>query len=192
VSTAIDDRILDAAARVFTEVGFHNASMERIADAAGVSRVTLHRRGVTKDASLGALVARGTERYRARLWPALVAGGTAHERLVLALDALCAAAEEEMPLLLALQAQADGVFHDSGTPAMTAAAFAQPFERILRDGREDGTLAVTDPVAQATLLFNLVGWTYVHLRSGHGWPAEDARAHVSRVALEGMAGRPRA
>jgi AcrR family transcriptional regulator len=189
MSATIDERILDAAAGVFATAGFHAASMERIADAAGVSRVTLHRRGVTKDAILAALVARGTERYRAQLWPALVAEGSARERLALALGALCAVAEAEMPLLLALQAQADGVFHEPGRPAMTVAEFSRPFERILRDGREDGTLAVEDPVAEATLLFNLVGWTYVHLRAGHGWPAETARTRVTRLALDGAASR---
>ena len=164
--------VLAAARTVFAEVGFHAASMERIASAAGLSRVTLHRRGITKETLLADLVAEGIERYRSLLWPALTAEGSGRERLELALRALCDAAESDLPLLLALESRSDGVFHDPGEPGLTAAEFVAPFERILRDGAADGSLEADDPARAATLLFNLVGWTYLHLRSGHGWPAE--------------------
>ena len=41
-------------------------TMQQVAAEAGLSRVTLHRRGVTKDALLGGLVERATEALRAR------------------------------------------------------------------------------------------------------------------------------
>jgi AcrR family transcriptional regulator len=145
-----------------------------------VSRVTLHRRGVTKDGLLAELVARATEDYRRLMWPALTGEGTGAERLAQALDALCEVAEEHMSLLAALRAQSDGVFHrQDQEEALTRSVFTEPIERLLRDGIADGSLREVDPLETATVLFNLVGWTYVHMRTGHGWPPERSRAGVS-------------
>jgi hypothetical protein len=52
--------------------------------------------------------------------------------------------------------------------------FTEPLEKLLREGAADGRLRDVDPVQTATVLFNLVGWTYIHLRTGHGWRPERA------------------
>jgi len=181
-----DAELLDAAHRAFTAHGYAGATLERIAAEAGVSRVTLHRRGVTKDGLLAELVARATEDYRRALWPALTAEGSAAERLTAALHALCESAEEHMALLVALRAQSDAIFHRDEEEALTRSVFTEPLERILRDGAADGSLRVTDPLEQATVLFNLVGWTYIHLRTGHGWQPERARRSVIGPVMNGM------
>lgn len=38
----------------------------------------------------------------------------------------------------------------------------------------------------ATVLFNLVGWSYLHLRSGHRWPPDRATEAILDVALNGV------
>ena len=179
--------IVGAAQRVFQAHGYAGATLDRIATEAGVSRVTLHRRGVTKDGLLAELVARATETYRAALWPALTGGGTGAQRLTQALEALCDSAEEHMALLVALRAQSDGVFHrDDQEEALTRSVFTGPLERLLRDGIADGSLREVDPTEMATVLFNLVGWTYIHLRTGHGWKPERARGAVLEPVLNGL------
>ena len=181
-----DEQVLEAASRVLTDHGYAGATLERIADAAGVSRVTLHRRGVTKDGLLAELVARATEGYRRAMWPALTGQGTGAARLAGALEALCSSAEDHMGLLVALRAQSDGIFHREEEEAMTRSVFTEPLERLLRDGMADGTLRNVDPEEQATVLFNLVGWTYIHLRTGHGWPPERAVRAVLDPVLHGL------
>jgi len=123
----------------------------------------------------------------------LTADGSGAARLTQALEAHCAVAEEHLGLLLALRAQADGVFHDDGdeSGALTRRVFTEPFERILRDGVADGSLRVTDPEETATVLFNLVGSTYVHLRTGHLWPPERALRGVLEPTLHGVLAEPR-
>ena len=187
VASTPDALTLEAGRRAFARFGYHAATLERIAEEAGVSRVTLHRRGVTKDAILQALAAEGTSRYRARLWPALTASGSARDRLEMALGALCEAAEDDMELLLALRSQSDGVFHeDAPEDALTRSVFTEPLERLLRDGQADGTLHAEVPEETATVLFNLVGWTYIHLRTGHRWQPQRTREAVVRIALRGV------
>jgi AcrR family transcriptional regulator len=180
-------QLLDAARRALERHGYAGATLERIAAEAGISRVTLHRRGVTKEGLLAELVARATEDYRAAMWPALTSNASGAERLVQALEALCAAAERNMALLLALRAQSDRIFHrDDSEEALTRTVFTEPLEKLLRDGIADGSLREVDPVEMATVLFNLVGWTYIHLRTGHGWnPERAARATLDPV-LQGM------
>lgn len=188
VQAQLSDDLIDAASRAFARHGYQGATLERIAEEAGVSRVTLHRRHISKASVLEALAERATAGYREALWPALTATGTARERLEQALVALCTAAEEYMPLLLALRSQSDGIFHGTGEDdgAMTRTVFTEPLERLLRDGAADGSLRPIDPAEGATVLFNLVGWTYIHLREGHGWPAGRARGSVLDIALNGV------
>ena len=176
-----------AAARAFERYGYAGATLERIAREAGLSRVTLHRRGVTKDGLLAELVAGGTEDYRQELLPALTGEGTGAERLTRALGALCDVAERHMSLLVALRAQSDAVFHLEGEEeATTRTVFTEPFERLLRDGHADGSLREVDAAETATVLFNMVGWTYIHLRSGHRWSPQRAREGVLGPVLDGL------
>ena len=184
-----EERILAGARAALAKHGWAGVTLERVAAEAGVSRVTLHRRGTTKEGLLEALSARAVEEYRAALWPALTAPGDAAGRLEQALTALCSVAEDNLGLLLALGAASDAVFHEEGEQALTRDVFTEPLERLLRDGAADGTLASGDPVEGATVLFNLVGWTYVHLRTGHGWPPERAARATLGVALEGVRAR---
>ena len=51
----IDQGLLEGAHRAIERWGWRQATLERIATEAGVSRMTLHRRGVTRDGLLGAL-----------------------------------------------------------------------------------------------------------------------------------------
>jgi AcrR family transcriptional regulator len=186
-TTTSDSQLLDAARRALEAHGYAGATLERIAAEAGVSRVTLHRRGVTKDGLLAELVARATEDYRAAMWPALTSGASGAERLEQALVALCASAERNMALLVALRAQSDRIFHrEDSDEALTRTVFTEPLDKLLRDGIADGSLREVDPVEMATVLFNLVGWTYIHLRTGHGWNPERAVRATLDPVLHGL------
>ena len=179
--------MLDAGRRAFARFGYHGATAERIAQEAGLSRVTLHRRGVSKELILEVPSEQAVAAYRAALWPALTASGSGRDRLELALEALCNVAEEHLELLLAMRSQTDRVFHeDDEDEALTRSVFTEPFERLLRDGAEDGSLQEVDAQETATILFNLVGGTYIHLRTGHRWSPKRSRALIP-VVVQGLA-----
>lgn len=180
------ETLADAARRAFEQYGYAGTTLELIAEQAGLSRVTLHRRGVTKDGLLAELAARATEEYRKTMWPALTASGSGAERLHAALEALCTSAEENLALLTALRAQSDAVFHRDEEEALTRTVFTEPLERLLLDGIADGSLREVDAEETATVLFNLVGLTYMHMRTGHGWPPERARRAVLDPVWHGL------
>lgn len=189
---ASDAAILAAARRVLDRDGWQATSAERIAKEAGLSRVTLHRRGLTREVILARLAEQAAERYREGMWPVLTSPEPAGERLERGLGTICELAEENLGLLLALDAAANAaVFHDeeaeSEQGALTRDVFTEPLERLLRDGEVEGSVrTLEDPLATATLLFNQVGWTYIHMRSGHGWRAERVREAVVEMALHGV------
>lgn len=184
---ALDIRLLDGARRTVERHGWSGLTLQRVADAAGVSRMTLHRRGVSRELLVAALGDQLERDYREALWPALTAPGTPLERLELALASLCDVVDRNLELLDALgHAERDAVFHEDPKPALTKAVFTEPVQRLLADGAADGSLRVSDPEETATVLFNLVGHTYRHLRIGHGWAPERARPAVIDLALHGV------
>src|SRR5512133_19308 len=187
----LDESLLEGAHRAIERYGWQQATLERIATEAGVSRMTLHRRGVTREGLLGALAERLEAAYRAGMWPALTARGSGRERLEQALAGYCEAVEANLELLAALaEADHNAIFHEEGQRGLTRPGFTERIRSLLQDGAADGSLAPEDPEETATLLLNLVSWTYRHLRRGHGWDAERARAGVLRIALDGVAARP--
>jgi AcrR family transcriptional regulator len=181
--------IVDAARHVLAQDGLAAATLERISAAAGISRMTLHRRGLSKGDILDAIADRLEVDYREAMWPALVATGSGRERLELALHELCEVTESNLALLGALSVQArNAIYHEDDPEPLTRSVFVQPLERLLLDGAADGSLARVDARETATVLFNAVGHTYAHLRTGHGWPPERARTGVIALVVNGLVG----
>jgi AcrR family transcriptional regulator len=186
----VPPHIVDAARHVLARDGLAAATLERISAAAGVSRMTLHRRGLSKGDIIRAIAERLESDYREAMWPALVSRGTAQQRLRRALESLCTVTEQNLELLGALSAASrDAIYHEPGPGALTRKVFTEPLERLLLDGVGDGTLAAADAEETATVVFNVVGHTYTHLRLGHGWSAARARAGVLAVVLDGVIAR---
>jgi len=126
-------------------VGLAQVTVERIAAEAGLSRTTLHRRRVTREALIAALAQRAAEQFRAALWPALTGPGSAADRLQAALEAMFAVADEHLQLLAGMFLAHGEMFHKPGPEALTVDAVADPLERLLRDGAVDGFCARSIP-----------------------------------------------
>ncbi len=176
----IDASLLDAAIAALQEVGWQGLTLERIATAAGVSRVTLWRQRVTLEQITEGLLVRLTTDYRAMLWPILTAEGTGCDRLKEALRALCGVADLHLPLLVAT----DTIFHEAHI--LTRTDFIEPLARLLQDGMSDGSIRAVDHREMASVLFNTVCWTYVHLRAKHQWTPERVQALLLELVLEGL------
>jgi AcrR family transcriptional regulator len=145
---------------------------------------------VSKGDILRALAERLELDYRDAMWGALVARGTASDRLRIALERLCDVSERNLGLLDGLSAPTrDAIYHESGGDRLTRNVFVEPLERLLLDGAADGSLAAVDARETATVLFNAVGHTYRHLRTGHGWELERARAGILELVMSGLVAR---
>src|SRR3954470_9064207 len=186
----VDPQILEGARLAAGKYGWEGATLERIAEEAGVSRMTLHRKGATREVIFDGLREQFESAYRDRLWPFLTAGGDGRERLEGALAELCAINEDNLELLDTLGRRAEAIFHEPGDGAVgTRTPFTEAVARLLRDGALDGSLRSAAPDDDATMLVNLVNHTYRHMRLGHRWAAERARDGVVRLVLDGVSAR---
>ena len=176
-----DPAVLDAVATILGRDGAGGLNLSAIAEEAGISRVTLHRRGLRIGPMIGAVVARASADLREALWGPLTSTDPAADRLGTALEVTCQVFEAHSGVLSAL-------FHvpDGKTPTPTARRagfdFIEPFERILSDGQADGTLRCTDPRSDAEVVVNAVTWSYLHLRRALGWPEDAARTRTIELA----------
>jgi AcrR family transcriptional regulator len=165
-----DERLLAAAAKVLQDAGWQGLTIDAVAEAAGLSRVTAWRLGASREALVAALLSQLNEDYRQAMWPVLVRRGTARERLDAAIDALFDVIDAHLPLLRA----SDTIFHHASTSRLS---FNEPFMRLFEDGRVDQSVAQigADPEESSDILFNALCWPYVHLRGSHHWSAARAR-----------------
>jgi AcrR family transcriptional regulator len=163
-------------------------TVAEIAEAVGVSRMTLHRHGVGKDEVLVALGQLLEAEFREAALPAVAAGGPARDRLRGALAAVCAIDERYLGVFAALSTALEQVFHEEGDGAvLTREPFTGVLRRLLEAGAQDGSIAPQDdPAETATLIFNATGHTYRHLRTGHRWPADRARERVVALVVDGL------
>lgn len=178
----LDDRVLDAVARILADGGVAALSLSSIAEEAGLSRVTLHRRGPSVDDYVVGVLRRASDDLRASLLPVLASTGDAAERLTTALGVLCDVAERHTGVLSALFRSP--VRPIPGEPGRTTSfEFIEPFERLLLDGNLDGSLRSDDPRTDATLVANTVCWTYLHMRYAHRWSPGDTAERVIELAM---------
>ena len=178
---ALADDAVDAVARILDRDGLAGLSMTAIAQEAGLSRVTLHRRGASIDQYVIAVLSRASSDLRTSLWPVLTGAGTAADRLDAALEALCRTCERHAGVMTAMYGQPP--WHLPDQPKRTTSfEFIEPFERLLRDGAIDGSLTVDEPLLDATITANAVAWTYLHMRRAHGWDEDRARTRTIALA----------
>jgi AcrR family transcriptional regulator len=185
-SVQVDSRLTDAALALLAESGWGGLTQERIAERAGISRVTAWRQGATRDAVIATLLDRLGADYREAMWAVLTGHGTGAERLRAGLERLCDVADRHLPLLLA----SDRAFHRGFREEHGSAGidFVDPFARFIVDGVADGSLRSLSetPLEGAEIVFNTVCWTYVHLRGSHEWPPEKARSLVIDLVMRGL------
>ncbi len=172
---------------VVEERGWSGTTAELVAEAAGVNRTTLYRKGLTRESLLAEAVAASAQKFKDASLAPLTAAGSALDRMLLLLDALYELADQHLGLLAGLYDGPSAIFHmglDADDLAtLTRFEYTDPFERLLADGNTDGTLTSEDPRLDAELIFNMAGWTYIHFRRSHGWTAADARVAVTRITL---------
>jgi AcrR family transcriptional regulator len=163
--------------------------MAEIAEEAGVARMTLYRRGETREAIIRALRQQLAREERERLLPLLASEGTARERLQRMLESVCRTTDEHGDLLTGLDAATlNAIYHEEGDDALTRPEFVAPIVRLLRDGALDGSLRTfADPDEAATALYAQISYTYLHLRREHRWTPERATRAVTELALHGVA-----
>jgi AcrR family transcriptional regulator len=182
-----EQRVVEGARRAIAAGGWQSATLARISEEAGLSRMTLHRRGLGRD-EIFALLARDYEdAFRAALWPSVTGKGNGAERLEAMLVAVCEVTEDHLDFLAALDEEADRrFFHERDEEVHSREGYINPIERLLADGIADGSLREVEIEETATVLVNATDRTYRHLRRAHDWDPERSRGALIDLMLRGL------
>jgi AcrR family transcriptional regulator len=179
----VDDELYRATVAVLGEAGWDGLTLERVAERAGRSRVTLWRNGVSRDSLLQGLLRRLAEDFRDAMLPVLTAAGTPRDRLERALHALCDVVDAHAGLL----AVSDDIFHRAYQAGPVPVGFLDPLIVAIRGARAAGQLAEAthDDAEIADVLFNTIAWPYLHFRRRHGWEPARTRTLLFTTVLDG-------
>lgn len=183
----LEGRVAAGARAAVAEHGWAGATLERVARAAGVSRMTLHRHGIGREEVLALLAAAYEADSRLAVETAAGGPGNGSVRLRRALGAVCVVSERHLSFLRGLDEEADTrLFHERAGVVRSRRGYVDPVEALVRAGVEDGSLRSRRPAETATLLVNAVDRTYRHLRIAHRWSARRARDAVLDLILPGV------
>jgi AcrR family transcriptional regulator len=183
----LHERVVEGAFAAVAEHGWRGATLERIASAAGVSRMTLHRHGIGRDEVFALLAAAYEDDFQAAVARASQPPGSGAERLRRALAAVCDVSERHLGFLRGLDEESDTrLFHVRGDEVRSRNAYVDPVAELLRLGVAEGTLRAAPGSEPATLLVNAVDRTYRHLRIAHAWTPRRAREAVLDLVLRGV------
>jgi AcrR family transcriptional regulator len=150
-TAAVEERMLDAAARLFGTQRFHEVRMEDVAAAAAVGKGTLYRYFADKEELYQALLSRAARQLQARLQEELVKDMGARTKLVRVVAALVSFFDAQ-PHLFALVQRAE-VLHGPGFPWQNIRLeLIRIVTGLLKEGKTQGEFAVRDPELTALLM----------------------------------------
>jgi AcrR family transcriptional regulator len=184
----MDQRLYRATTQVIGEVGWDALTLDRVAERAGRSRVTLWRNGVTRESLLDGLLRQLCDDYRDAMLPILVAPMTPRERFARTMHALCDVVDKHSDLL----SVSDDMFHRAYAGGAVPLSFLDPFLQAIREARAAGALrgpatsTRAKDVDLADVVFNAVAWPYLHFRVRHRWTARRARQVLLDTLLDGV------
>ena len=177
-------KVVEGAHAAVAEYGWAGATLARIAQESGVSRMTLHRHRLGREEIFQLLARAYEDDFRSSLAAAVDGSGSGADRLRRGLAAACASSERHLDFLRGLDDEADTrLFHVGGT---SRAGFVAPIERVLRDGMRDGSFRRVPVRSTAMLLVNAADRTYRHLRIAHGWTPARSRGAID-LLVRGLA-----
>jgi len=158
---AVLDEIVRAAAAGFGEVGYRAATLDAIAERAGISKVTLYRYVSSKEDLLSLVVERIIASFRQGLRQIVEQRRPAEETLRRIIRYQVTLLAENLPFLTVFFSE------ESGLPAPMAAQAARAkreydstIERVVREGVESGRLRPLPPTMVVFGILGMCNWLH--------------------------------
>ena len=178
---AVLDGIVRSAATAFGELGYRAATLDAIAERAGLSKVTLYRYVSSKEELLSLVVERTIDRFRQGLKRIIAERRPADDTLRRIIHYQVTLLTEHLPFLTVFFSE------ESGLPAPMAARAArakreydQAIARVVQEGVETGLLRDLPPTLVVFGLLGMCNWLHKWYRpDGKRTPAEIADVFVT-------------
>lgn len=181
------DEILDAAAQIFSQKGYHGTSMQDIALAVDLQKASLYHHVSSKQEILFDLLNRGLDLLITQVEEAINEKGSPDERLRKATCAYLSTMTEYQDLasvLLLEYRSLEPDYHDRHIPRRDR--FEQIWRDLIQEGREAGIFNCDHPSLSARALLGVLNWTVTWFRSDGPMSAEEIADQISNLFLMGL------
>ncbi len=182
------ERLLDVAARVFTERGYDGTSMEDLSRASGLSKSSLYHHVASKEQLLRRALERAVDPLFAIIDEPRASDGRAVDRLEYVIGRAVHVLAERLPYVTLLL-HVHGNTETERWALERRRAFDKLIARLVREAVDDGDLrSDVDPSTTARLLLgmvnSLVEWYRPGVRTNRA--ADRIAHHITTLAFEGL------
>ena len=181
------DDILEAAAQVFREKGFHGASMANIAEAVNLQKASLYHHVSSKQEILLELLDRALEILLERISPIASLGLPAEERLCLMIHEYLQILAENTDLsavLLFEHRSLEGRQHARHVPNRDK--FENLWRNVLKDGVQSKQFACDDIPLTTRAILGILNWTITWYKPSGSLTVDEIADHYSNLLLNGL------
>lgn len=182
--------ILDAAAQIFSQKGYHGTSMQDIAIAVNLQKASLYHHVTSKQEILFDLLNRGLDILTRHVEEAINEPGLPDERLR---SATCAYLEtlteyQDLAAVLLLEYRSlEPDYHARHIPKRDH--FEQIWRDLIQQGVEDGTYNCDHPSLSARAILGVLNWTVTWFRIDGPMTAKEIAEQLSELFLMGLTTR---
>jgi TetR/AcrR family transcriptional regulator, cholesterol catabolism regulator len=184
--------IIQAAARVFRDLGFDVATLRDVAEALNTDRATLYYYIGSKEELLQEIVRDSLARDVRVAEAVKRSRASSHDKIRTLIKAMVDSYVETYPLTAVYMEDFGRVARQDSEWATDVIARTRKYQSLVRSimekGRRDGTLRADLPVDLSSLaLFGMVNWMHRWYRPGPGvkWTPEDVTKTITEIFLGG-------
>lgn len=181
------DDILDAAAKIFSQKGYHAASMQDIAEAVNLQKASLYHHVSSKQEMLVALLDRALDMLIERMQGVMVQPLPVQEKFRKAMQTYLLALLNHYDLAAVLLLE-----HRSLKPELRIRhiprrdKFEYLWRELIQEGRSDGVFNSTDHALTARSLLGLMNWTIMWYSQDGQYSPEEIAEQLADLILNGM------
>ncbi|MBN2045130.1 MAG: TetR family transcriptional regulator [Anaerolineales bacterium] len=181
------EAILEAAAQIIREKGYHAASMADIANAVDLSKATLYSHIDSKQAILVALLDQALETLIEDIQPVLTANVPADEKFRRAMHAFLSYMSENLDLSAVLLLEHRSLDPEKrGEHIPRRDEYESYWRQIIEEGVAEGIFTVEDPSLSAKVALGVASWTVMWFNPQGRLSAEQIADQSADILLEGF------
>ena len=185
--------ILDAAAQIFSQKGYHGTSMQDIAVAVNLQKASLYHHVSSKQEILYKLLNRGLEILSQRVEASIADPGSPDERLRRAINEYLITLTEYQDLTSVLLLEYRSLEPDYlGFHISERDRFERIWHDLIEEGVEAGIFTCEHPSLSARALLGVMNWTVTWFRVDGAMTAQEIADQITDLFLMGLTTRDRA
>jgi len=185
------EMILEAAAQIIRQKGFHATSMQDIAAAVSLQKASLYHHVASKQEILLALLDQALDMLTEHMQLVMHQELPADEKLRLAMDSFLKLLTEHSDLvsvLLLEHRSLDVEFHNRHI--VRRDRFEKLWRDLIQEGIDTGKFISYDPALTARALLGVMNWTITWYRPTGSLPVKEITNHMANLFLNGLLARP--